>query len=725
MDSILSGAANYIEAIIISASGIASYVWGQELFITNKWQMRKLIPTSITDKYTGIFRGAQDLNGDPVDFLAIEKSSNEYKVHALGNDKRGKVTDIDDPLWEPEDGLQKAYYDLFQDWRTYVKTKTYGYHRSLIDSFDQLLYGIDYNLAENKDQIETTPALFISEGMVTAYVRAKTQNIERKNYTIVNGLLHDVYYSMSCESQMRLLDFVAKYSMDPKLNGKPESEGGEADVRYYLDVSKCEIQKSRTFVYHFEHLLFSHLDPFYTEGRDLLYAETDAIGTTKKNIIVFLFTLVYFLDIFMFIGILVPATFRVRRHQRTLRSLMLLNEPETLLKAPEITKWLSGNTKPTKKGDKALTVALYDEEFIVNSSKCGLLLSDMDLRVIDTNSTVTSYFKGVTEFPGKNVRDLLVNSVVDKDKALFFKQFDKDIAKLRKNIPLKSKESLHTSILASNGQVMYVSVKIIGHTADEDDITSPISTISVAINDRTTEYFQEALVESEKKKSEQLVTSLLPPAIVKRMNEGETDISFEVQSATVLFSKVDQWESLMEQMSAVQVVQFLNTLFSGYDEELARNPVITKLKTIGHIYMIAGGLFSDSSVNHAQVMVNYALNMLKIVENINAQGEPHFKIMIGINTGGPINCGILGVTRPVFDILGDVVNVSSRMNSFSIPGYIQISPGTYEAIKFLGFYIRERGEIQVKGKGLMKTYIVQTKKDDPELNMILKISAHK
>lgn len=66
----------------------------------------------------------------------------------------------------------------------------------------------------------------------------------------------------------------------------------------------------------------------------------------------------------------------------------------------------------------------------------------------------------------------------------------------------------------------------------------------------------------------------------------------------------------------------------------------------------------------------------------------------------------MGHTRSVFDILGDVVNVSSTMNSFSLPGYIQISEATYNCIKYLDFNFRERGEIMIKGKGNMKTYLV-------------------
>ncbi len=49
--------------------------------------------------------------------------------------------------------------------------------------------------------------------------------------------------------------------------------------------------------------------------------------------------------------------------------------------------------------------------------------------------------------------------------------------------------------------------------------------------------------------------------------------------------------------------------------------------------------------------------------------------IIGISVG-PLVCGVIGATKPVFDIWGDTVNEASRMDSTGTLGCIQVSQRT-------------------------------------------------
>ena len=69
--------------------------------------------------------------------------------------------------------------------------------------------------------------------------------------------------------------------------------------------------------------------------------------------------------------------------------------------------------------------------------------------------------------------------------------------------------------------------------------------------------------------------------------------------------------------------------------------------------------------------------------------------------------GVIGVKRFAFDVWGDAVNTASRMESHGVPGQIHISSDTYDKIKHLSYLnFKCRGDINVKGKGIMKTYLV-------------------
>ena len=141
----------------------------------------------------------------------------------------------------------------------------------------------------------------------------------------------------------------------------------------------------------------------------------------------------------------------------------------------------------------------------------------------------------------------------------------------------------------------------------------------------------------------------------------------------------------------------LNKLFAEFDDATQQFDV-EKIKTIGDAYMVAAGV-PLATDDHAHKMVLLAQRFITIIENY-----PELDIRLGINTG-PVTAGVIGKKKFIYDLWGDTVNIAARMEQHGIKNKIQISDATYQLIKEK-FTCTPRGEISVKGAGLITAYLV-------------------
>jgi adenylate cyclase len=209
-------------------------------------------------------------------------------------------------------------------------------------------------------------------------------------------------------------------------------------------------------------------------------------------------------------------------------------------------------------------------------------------------------------------------------------------------------------------------------------------------------------LEVERAKSERLLLNVLPPSVANRLKESDGVIADAFAEATVLFADIVDFTPLAQGLAPAAVVALLDRVFASWDALAARHGV-EKIKTIGDAYMVAGGLPSPRE-DHAEAIADMALEMGAEVERCAAdQGLP-LELRIGIDTG-PVVAGVIGRAKFIYDLWGDTVNTASRMESHGVPGSIQVTGRTHEALRD-GYELRQRGTIDVKGKGPMTTYFL-------------------
>jgi len=209
-------------------------------------------------------------------------------------------------------------------------------------------------------------------------------------------------------------------------------------------------------------------------------------------------------------------------------------------------------------------------------------------------------------------------------------------------------------------------------------------------------------IQVEKARSENLLLNILPAPIATRLKSGEQVIADNFQSVSVLFSDLVGFTTFSNQTDPKDLVIILNRIFTEFDEA-AEKLGMEKIKTIGDAYMAAAGLPKPKD-DHAQSAVLLGKEMLKCLAKLHDESHLKLEMRVGIHSG-PVTAGVIGKKKFIYDLWGDTVNIASRMESQGEPGRIQI---TAETAKLLNeaFPLEERGQLNVKGRGLMTTFLI-------------------
>ena len=210
-------------------------------------------------------------------------------------------------------------------------------------------------------------------------------------------------------------------------------------------------------------------------------------------------------------------------------------------------------------------------------------------------------------------------------------------------------------------------------------------------------------LDAARRRSDTLLLNILPAPIAERLKQGEHMIADHFADVTVLFADIVGFTQISTQLTPERAVDVLDAVFSEFDR-IAGHYELEKIKTIGDCYMAVGGL-PEPQANHAERVANAALEMLPALSRVRQVARHAVVRPDRPRHSGDAVAGVIGRQKFVYDLWGDTVNTASRMESHGVGDRIQCTERFY---RLMGdrFTFTPRGQVDIKGKGMMPTYFL-------------------
>jgi len=287
-------------------------------------------------------------------------------------------------------------------------------------------------------------------------------------------------------------------------------------------------------------------------------------------------------------------------------------------------------------------------------------------------------------------------------------------------------------------EAQYTSNKHIIYAAAVVGIFATIALLLV-IYDRTVIRSQQALLDG----ANRIIGSLFPEAVQKQLmeqathdgkrsgartikgylgdeehNKGMLGSTFTTKpiaelfpAATIMFADISGFTAWSSTREPTQVFTLLETIYHAFDE-IAKQRRVFKVETVGDCYVAVAGL-PDRRRDHAVVMGRFAhsciskfSSLVKQMESTLGPDTSELGLRVGLHSG-PVTAGVLRGEKARFQLFGDSMNTTARIETGGQKNKIHISEATAALVRTAGkgHWLRERPDkIVAKGKGELTTF---------------------
>jgi class 3 adenylate cyclase len=188
-----------------------------------------------------------------------------------------------------------------------------------------------------------------------------------------------------------------------------------------------------------------------------------------------------------------------------------------------------------------------------------------------------------------------------------------------------------------------------------------------------TSYLRLAKMQNEEIKTAQILSTMLPTSVMQEIHTHGV-IAHYKEVASVMFCDIVSFTALCSRVSARDVVEILNFMFTTFDNIVTKNHVY-KVETIGDCYMACGGVVKTQPSFTADLL-QCGLDFQHASLRIFTPENNHIQLRIGVHTG-PVLAGVVGQKMPRYHLFGKTISVAEQYEAQGIAGEVIVCDETW------------------------------------------------
>jgi class 3 adenylate cyclase len=219
--------------------------------------------------------------------------------------------------------------------------------------------------------------------------------------------------------------------------------------------------------------------------------------------------------------------------------------------------------------------------------------------------------------------------------------------------------------------------------------------LTVAFNDMSRNLaIKEDLLNEQRRENDRIMLSLMPEQVVARYRDGEETIAQDHQDVTVIFADIVGLDELSADLTSDESLAIVNKLVRQFDAA-AESLGIERVRTLRNGYLASCGL-NVPRIDNVRRTVDFALEMNRIVDRFNGEGQHQLRLRAGIDTGR-VSSGLVGRSSLAYDMWGAAVDLAYQVQSGSPQPGIYVTSDVYDAMRDTRQFTAA-GEVSVSGQ---------------------------